>query len=183
MPTTDRLPVVLERTRAGIRLTSPLLPGWVCSATSLPSIGACIDSAWNELQIAAYAAVRGAPYDAAHLAEAAADPDGWQRGADGTWTSPTGMKYAPGTVQAERRERIARGEGMPPARRVTSSDGTPIWRLSHDPAHWTPLPGGDWRAPGGHRYRAGSRIVARIIARRLALGLPVSAPEDSAETG
>lgn len=171
------LPVMLERTDRGVRITSPALPGWSCAATALQSIGACLDAAWTELQIASYAALRGAPYDAAHLAEAAADPEGWARQPDGSWTSPTGIRYAAGTPRAARREQIANGEGLPATRRVTAADGTPIWRLSHDPADWTPLPGGDWRSPGGHRYRRDSKTVGRIIARRRAMNLPVSAPE------
>lgn len=42
-----------------------------------------------------------------------------------------------------------------------------------DPADWLPLPDGAWLSPAGKRYRA-PRIVNPVIARRAALGLPIT---------
>lgn len=176
--TVTTLTVVLEKRSDAVLISSPDLPGWACSAAGLHAIGACLDSAWTEAAIAAYAARHGAPYDAAHLADANQSPEArWKRGPDGSWTSPQGRRYEAGSERARRRDEIARGEGPPPTRRIVNGDGTPIWRVAHDPADWTPLPGGDWRSPGGHRYRANSAQVTRVIALRLAAGLTVTAPD------
>lgn len=189
MTRAGRITVILERSASpgGIKVTSPALPGWACGASNLNTLGSCIDAAWREHEIAAYAADRGEPYDAAHLADAAHDPDAdrvatWIRWPDGSWTSPTGLKYAAGTPRACRREEILAEQGPPPTRRVVSN-GRPIWRLSHDPAEWTPLPGGDWRSPSGRRYRADSVQVERVKALRVAANLPVGAPVEHEDTG
>lgn len=48
---------------------------------------------------------------------------------------------------------------------------------SHDPAAWSPLPGGTtWRSPGGRTYRDNSQTVARVKVARLALGLSNDPP-------
>ena len=42
------------------------------------------------------------------------------------------------------------------------------------PADWTPQPDGTWRSPHGRTWRASAPHVQRVIAKRVALGLPVS---------
>lgn len=178
-----RVTAIFERTATGRVLVScPTLPGWGCAAAEPRALLACLDDLWRELQIAAYAAAHGQPYDAAHLADPTYDPDGdaepgWLRLEDGGWRSPTGIKYAAGTPRSLRRDQIARGEGPPVTRRVVTDGGRPIWRLRHDPAAWSPLPGGDWLSPSGRRYRADSSQVLKVIALRLAAGLPVTPPD------
>jgi len=56
-----------------------------------------------------------------------------------------------------------------------------VYRRAHDPADWTPLPDGSWRAPGGASYPPMAAVVARVIAARAARGLSTchpDAPED-----
>lgn len=43
----------------------------------------------------------------------------------------------------------------------------------HNPADWTPLEGGFWRAPNGRRYRPDTRITRSVVAARIRLGIPV----------
>lgn len=59
-----------------------------------------------------------------------------------------------------------------------STDGARVWRYSHDPADWRPLPGGDWESPTGRRYRGDSEAVSKVMARREQLGLPNVAAEE-----
>jgi hypothetical protein len=48
---------------------------------------------------------------------------------------------------------------------------------TYDPRAWARYEDGTWRSPAGLRYRRESQVVARVIQRRIALGLP---PEPSA---
>ena len=48
---------------------------------------------------------------------------------------------------------------------------------TYDPRDWARYEDGTWRSPAGLRYRPESQVVARVIQRRIALGLP---PEPSA---
>jgi hypothetical protein len=90
-----------------LRVTSPLLPGWACAQPPRLFLE-CLDSAWTELQIAAYAAQHGEAYDLAHHAEPPAqppptssrryperyDPADWAPLPGGSWRSPSGRTYA-----------------------------------------------------------------------------------------
>lgn len=137
------LPVNVQRLPdGGVRITSPHLPGWACIGRGPHEIARCLDLAWTELAIAAYAATQGQPYDLAHHADRTS---------------------------------------LPSVRAVTRQDGRRIWRLSHDPADWTPLPGGDWLSPSGRRYRAGASVLQRVIDARRAAGLPVDPPDVETE--
>lgn len=80
------------------------------------------------------------------------------------------------TYDAERHD--ARDPTPPRVRPLTASGGERIWRYSHDPADWRPLPGGDWESPSGRRYRGDSAAVAKVVARRGQLGLPCQATEE-----
>ncbi|HEX2263468.1 MAG TPA: hypothetical protein VHH52_06860 [Pseudonocardiaceae bacterium] len=43
----------------------------------------------------------------------------------------------------------------------------------HDPGAWAKFDDGRWRSPSGRLYRPDSTAVRNVIARRVALGLPV----------
>lgn len=47
-------------------------------------------------------------------------------------------------------------------------------RRSHPPDAWQMVDGGSWRSPNGRVYGAGTKIVRNVVARREALGLPVT---------
>lgn len=71
---------------------------------------------------------------------------------------------------------------QPKPGRYGPGDPLPDWRDArngYDPSLWRPLPGGDFESPSGRRYGAGSWQVQRIVAKRLAAGLPVVHPDDA----
>lgn len=143
--------VTVERTESGrLRVTSPSLPGWQRVAASPVEVGAIVArEVFAEAEIASYARFRGSVYDAA-LLEVDRIPS-----------------------QADTRHPA---EPAPSAPVVPSyADGAPFRPDQHDPADWTPLPDGRWLSPGGRRFREDTPLVASVIAKRQAAGLPVSA--------
>lgn len=101
------------------------------------------------------------------------------RNLDEAWLELQVAAYAAGHGETyDLAHHDARPETQPAVRPLTRPDGARIWRYSHDPAEWRPLPSGDWESPSGRTYRGDSAAVAKVIARRTQLGLPVKAPDE-----
>lgn len=148
------LTLTVQRGQGGWLLSSEALPGWAAHARTPADLAAACARAFTEAEIAAYARWRGTVYDTAEHA-----PDAWEQAAP------------PPAPPAERRH---------PAEPPPCSEAPPVgWAAGqqrpdcHDPAAWTPLPDGRWRAPNGARYRPDAAVVASVAQRRAALGLPV----------
>lgn len=153
--------VTVERTDDGrLRVSCPLLPGWQRVTSSPAELAVIVGrEVFTEAEIASYARFRGSVYDAAlHPADAFED-------------DPEPLRLV---SQADSRRHPSE-----PAPELPSS---PSWRSDapyrpdqHAPADWTPLPDGRWQAPGGRKHRPDSALVASVVQRRAALGLPTSA--------
>lgn len=131
-PAPVRVPVQLDRVVVErlpdrrLRVTTPALPGWACAAPPRELLQ-CLDAAWTELQIAAYAARQGQPYDAAHHAEPAQpqapvqgrryperyNPADWTPLPGGDWRSPSGRTYRRTAAVVERVVRRRTALGLP----------------------------------------------------------------------
>lgn len=158
---TQAITVTVERTPDGrLRVTSPSLPGWERIAGSPPELSHIIGrEAFTETEIASYARFRGSVYDAA------------LHPADAFETDPEPLRLV---SQADAR--------LHPSEPAPELPAAPSWRADapfrpdqHDPADWTPLPDGRWQSPGGRRHRPDTPLVASVVQRRTALGLPTSA--------
>ena len=146
----DRPVVVHVRRRVkGLLLTVPALKGWVARPTTQHELARALYEALREIEIAAYAAARGAVYDQTHLAS---------------------------TPESEAAAR-------PILHPVERSDGSRIWRESHRPEDWVPLPDGTWRSPSGHIYGRETQAVRRVLAHRAAAGLPSQHPDAPEQLG
>jgi hypothetical protein len=119
------VPLIVQRTADGdgIRMASPLLPGWVAVARGPVEISRALQVAVNEAEMARYATDRGYAYDAAPFLpeveappvlravrrgdgtwnwRASHDPAAWTPLEDGRWRSPGGSSYGPSTWVVQR---------------------------------------------------------------------------------
>lgn len=136
----------------GVRLTSSQLRGWSVVAAGPGDIARGIDSGWVELDIAAYSHDRATATDL-EVVTPVHDP-------------------APGTPAAVEDTRDAL---VAAARATGARFGTPRGWGAHDPAQWTPLPGGSWRSPTGRTYGQDTAVARKVVRKRADRGLPTRA--------
>lgn len=140
-------------TDAGLRFSSPQLPGWATVARGALPVASAVDVAMRELQAASYARSRRDRYDLA----------AWDAAAE--LFARDGRELQTDDVVVVREGARAR------------SDRKAAGRDRHSPEAWEPQVDGSWISPGGYRYGAGSLQVQRVIAQRQALATQMSLGE------
>lgn len=143
------LTVTVKRTPTGYVLTAAEAPGWVGHAADPVALARCLDKGFTEAEIAAYSRFRGVVPDLAVV--------------EGVPLTPAVRRHPaePEVPSQAADTRVGWGKG---ARRPDV----------HDPGAWTPQPDGRWKSPGGRCYPADTALVASVIARREAAGLPTT---------
>lgn len=146
-PGPRHLQLCLKRLDSGqIRVSTPQARGWATVARGPDQLWHALQAAFAQAGLAGQAAWIGADYGHDQRTDAD-DP----------------------TEPAPRRQPARSGprSGISWARDAAARPDVA------DPADWLPLPDGTWLSPAGKRYRA-PRIVNPVIARRAALGLPIT---------
>lgn len=153
----------LDGPNAGkLRVSSPQARGWAVTVRGPDQLWHAVSQAITEATIAGYARWQGARYDQDELT-AHDDP-----------TEPT------------RAPVLGLDEDVDAARRRVASyaSGAVSRPDVADPADWRPNPDGTWSSPrSARRWRADSKYVRRVIAKRRRLGLPTTYAEHVAMTG
>lgn len=148
----------ISRTENGYLLSSPALPGWSRHVTSPTELTRGIGAAFTEAEIVAYSRFHGVEYDAAEHARDAFEP-------------------APQPAATPIRSRHPSEPAPSEVPRASYRPGAAHRPDCHDPADWSLLPDGSgrWRSPDGRAWKPTAAVVASVVARREALGLPTSA--------
>ena len=129
-----------------LRVSTPAARGWAMVVSSQHELSRAVTSAFTEAQCAAYSRWRGERYDLDDLTE-----------------PMEGDPLAPPRPPARRRRNTgAVGWGRNQQRPDT-----------HDADAWTKLPDGRWQSPKGKRWKPDTMMAQRVVARRVAAGLPV----------
>lgn len=140
--------VQIEELSTGhLRISTPAARGWAVTVRTEHDLARAVGSAFTEAQVAAYSRWKGDAYDLDELTAALA-----------------GDPMAPPRVRPSRRDYPPPGVGYGPGQRRPDTSA---------PADWVKLEDGRWRSPGGRAYRPETDMVAKVKARRLALGLPI----------
>jgi hypothetical protein len=122
----------------GLVIRTPMTPGWAFHATTPGQLAHGVEAAFAECAIAAYARLRGVPYDLAETEE-----------------EIPAAAYAHGTPHPAE----PRLDEVEQRRRRNHPD-------THPPEAWVELSDGCMLSPGGKRYRPDSLVASRVRARR-----------------
>jgi hypothetical protein len=149
----------VARQAGGYLITAPSLPGWSQHARNPGDLARVLERVFTEAEIAAYSKFHGVEYDAAEHARDSFEP------APPAQPAPTPIRRHPAEPSPSELPRASYRPGA--AHRPDC----------HDPADWSLLPDGSgrWRSPDGRAWKPTAAVVASVVARRAALGLPTSA--------
>lgn len=140
--------MVARLPNGALRFTTPTTPGWAAVATCPAQVARCIEAAFVEVQLAAYAAWRGVVYDLAEHEE----------------------ELPPEALHVGERH-PAEPEPRPPSVDEVARQRAIKHPRTHDPADWRRLPDGFLRSPAGRRYSPASRQGQAVLAAMRARGL------------
>lgn len=151
--------LVIERTTSGgYDVTSPDAPKWRAHADSRVALLAALDVGFREADVASYAQRRGQAYDLDLHDRASAE------------AAMTGQVLP---FDAEEREAMLGTLAASVGIADTSARRSPS--DVHDPLAWRPLANGRWASPSGRVYGADTQVVARVVAKRSAMGVDTPA--------
>jgi hypothetical protein len=126
----------VEKLPDGIRISTPQARGWSAHARNSVDLVRALEAAFREVSCASYARAKGAPYDLDILTTQvpgdpladqprhrrrtgravrhhAHDPAEWTKMEDGSWRSPGGRKYNPGSAAVRNVIRKRQEHGLP----------------------------------------------------------------------
>jgi hypothetical protein len=151
--------LVIERTTGGgFDVSSPDAPAWRAHAPNRLALLAALDLGFRETDVATYAERKGTAYDLDLHDRASAE------------AAMTGQLLP---FDQEERERflgtLAASVGLPDTVGPRSPSDV------HDPLAWRPLADGRWASPSGRCYGPQTQVVARVVAKRRAMGVDTPA--------